>query len=74
MTQADEDARRRQAIQKISTCIMTLTHLSRDGLEVATPEGLMYQIEDMLEDLIRARYLLVEHEGPDGILDELASL
>ncbi len=74
MTQVDADAARRQAVQKISSVIMMLTHLSKDGLESVTPEGLQYQVEDMLQDLTRARYLLVEHEDPDNILDEIASL
>ncbi len=67
----DADARRRQAINKISNAIMVLTHLSS---EPAISDYYKEQCEDVLEGLTRARYLLVEHEEPDGLLDELAQL
>jgi hypothetical protein len=67
----DADARRRQAIAKLSSAIMIITHL------VGEPELSDYykeRLSEVLESLTRSRYLLVEHEEPDGILDELAQL
>lgn len=68
---SDADARRRQAISKISTAIMMITHISG---EHDLPDYYKERFSEVLESLTRARYLLVEHEEPDGLLDELAQL
>jgi len=67
----DEDARRRQAILRISNSLMTLTFLIDDERLTA---DIRESCREVLADLTRARYLLVEHEEPDGLLDELAQL
>ena len=66
------NAIRRQATKKVSDSIMTLTHLLSDPNTDA--DIWRAQCQTILEDLTRARYLLVSHEEPDGILDELAQL
>lgn len=67
----DADARRRQAILRISNSLMTLTFLVDDE---RLPVEVKESCRGVLADLTRARYLLVEHEEPDNLLDELAQL
>ena len=68
---ADADAPRRQAILKITTSLMTLTHMLTDS---SLTEAHKRDLAEIKEDLTRARFLLVEHEEPDNILDELSQL
>jgi hypothetical protein len=71
MSDDDDDARRRQAIVRISHSLMTLTFLIEDE---RLPIEIRENCREILGDLTRARYLLVEHEPPDNLLDELAQL
>jgi hypothetical protein len=67
----DPQAKFRQAIASLNSGMMLLMQLASD------PEDKSFtttQIRDALEDLTRARFLLVEVVEPDGILDELAKL
>lgn len=66
----DQDARKRQAITKITNAIMELTHAVSGPVD----EILRAQLDIILKDLTRARFLLVEVVEPDGLLDELAQL
>ena len=67
----DADARKRQAILRISNSLMMLTFLIEDE---RLPIEIRESCREILGDLTRARYLLVEHEDPDNLLDELAQL
>lgn len=67
----DQDAARRQAIGKISNSMMSLILLK----DTTTLDD--YQrdlVGSILEDLTRARFLLVEHCDPDNVLVELSQL
>ncbi len=71
MSEFDPCAARRQALNKISSALMVLTYLIDDK---TLRDYHRQVIEEVHQDLTRARYLLVEHETPDGILDELSQL
>ena len=68
---SDPDASRRQAISKISNALMLLVGMVDCG---SVPEQFKEQCEDLIETLTKARFMLVEHEEPEGLLDELAQL